>query len=44
MMLLFLLMVQKVIDHLAFLGRTSREYIQLESLYGGIMGTQTCVT
>ncbi|VAH58534.1 unnamed protein product [Triticum turgidum subsp. durum] len=34
----------KAIDHLVFLGRTLEEYILLESLYGGIMGTQTCAT
>jgi hypothetical protein len=32
------------IPHIVFVSRTSGEYIQLESLYGGIMGIQTCVT
>ena len=40
----FILCLGCLIPHIVFISRNSGEYIQLENLYGGIMGTQTCVT
>jgi hypothetical protein len=42
--LLSLVSVGCLIPPIVFIFRASGEYIQLESSYGGIMGTQTCVT